>query len=321
MSIAISSAPLDTIASPAPHPATEVALCACCNAKKRSAKSDTCSKRCEWFHCHKCPQCGRDPRTDMPFCSTSCGFHSAHANWCRGCTIRQAVLGQQFCSDACASAGHNQVSVPQPRKKTDNASHTRLAETDPEYVSVMAMVGDSAKYVKGVIRVAPNSLRRRQYLNYRASVEKRMTQMQSFKYGHGGEGNELKRFSPLSLACTVQARDGNVMPCSNPQCTSCSALNFGMSLQRTNSLSHYCLNSFDIAADCSAPNETGLRAVAIVRAVVGCPEIIHAVEEIDQPWLRGYDSCILTDGNAANDATYLMCDDAVEPLYVVLIGL
>lgn len=320
MSTTVSSVPTPVVVAPLAAP-QEVIPCACCNTKKRSAKSDTCSKRCEWFLSHKCPQCGRDPRSDMAFCSTSCGFHSAHANWCRGCTIRQAVLGQQYCTDACASQDQNKVAVPQPRKKTDNASHMRLADTDAEYTSVVSMVGpEAAKQVQAVIKVAPNSLRRRQYLNYRTAVEQRMTQTRTQKYGHGGEGNEHKRFAPMTLNCNIQAnRDGSVVPCNSMDCTTCTSLAHGFSLQRMNTLSHYCVNSFDVAADCSLAHNN-LRAVAIVRAVIGCPELINGVEDIDQPWLRGYDSCILSDGTVSNDATYLMCDEAVEPLYIVLLG-
>jgi len=211
--------------------------------------------------------------------------------------------------------------VPQPRKKTDNASHMRLPETDPEYSSVLSMVGaEASKLVKAVIKVAPNSLRRRQYLNYRTAVEQRMTQTHAQKHCHGGEGNEHKRFSPMTLDCSIQTnRDGSVVPCTSIDCSTCIALNLGFSLQQMNTLSHYCVNSFDVAGDCSPPHNN-LKAVAVVRAVIGCPEFITKVEEIDQPWLRGYDSCILSDGNVSDDATYLMCDEAVEPLYIVLLG-
>lgn len=298
----------------------ENAMCACCQIKKRSSNSTSCSKRCEWFLSHRCAQCGRSQRPDMPFCSTVCASHSVHANWCPTCTVKQCTAGLQYCSDACAKAvDPNGVNIQRPRsKKADNASHMLLRADERERTTVANMFKGSN--VMGVVQVAANATRRRAYLNHRAAVETRMVQNRTPKYGYGGEGNEHKRFCPLTLACDMQSgRDGAVHPCNNAQCEACQMLHRGFSLQHTGLESHYCMSTADVAASWATPNYSGLKAVCVARCVTGNAQILSSPEEIAEPWAQGFDSCIVSDGDATFDGTYVFSDDAIEALYIVLL--
>lgn len=55
--------------------------------------------------------------------------------------------------------------------------------------------------VVAVIKITPDVARRKTYLAYRSQVERVMTTGKAVKYGHGGEGNEQRRFFPFRLEC------------------------------------------------------------------------------------------------------------------------
>eukprot|EP00744_Colponema_vietnamica_P000492 GILI01000897.1.p1 GENE.GILI01000897.1~~GILI01000897.1.p1 ORF type:complete len:316 (-),score=60.29 GILI01000897.1:786-1733(-) len=299
---------------------TEAVMCACCQTKKRSSNSTTCSKRCEWFATQRCAQCGRAQRQDMSFCSKACASHSVHANWCPTCTVRQCTAGSQHCSEACANAADpSAVVVQRPRsKKVDGATHCLLRAEDRERTTVANMF--KGVTVMGVVQIAPNPVHRRAYLNHRAAVETRMAQNRAPKYGFGGEGNEHKRFCSVDLACAMQSgSDGVVHPCSNPSCEACQLITNGFNLQRTGLQSHYCMATADVAASWSSPSPSGLRAVCVARAVTGCAQILRSPENISEPWAHGFDSCVVSDGDATFDGTYLFSDDSIEALYIVLL--
>lgn len=298
----------------------EIPMCVCCHAKKRSSNSTTCSKRCEWFASQRCAQCGRAQRSDMSFCSKVCASHSVHANWCPTCTVRQCAAGRQHCSDACAKvADTNAAVVQRPRsKKAESAVHMLLRGDERERTTVASMF--KSVHVMGVVQIAPNAYRRRAYLNHRAAAETRMAQTRSPKYGFGGEGNEHKRFCPVNLACAMQSgADGVVHPCSSLDCEACQLMTHGFSLQRSGLQSHYCMATADVAASWAAPSPSGLRAVCVARTVTGNAQIISDPEEITEPWTLGFDSCVVSDGDATFDGTYVFSDDAIEALYMVLL--
>lgn len=296
-------------------------MCGCCQIKKRSSNSLTCSKRCEWFSTGRCAQCGRNQRTDMPFCSKACAAHSIHANWCPTCTVKQCSAGRQYCSDACSRAARpSSLSVQRPRSKKSEASshHVLLRADDRERTTIANMFKESN--VAGVVQIAPNAARRRAYLNHRAAVETKMSALRTPKYGFGGEGNEHKRFCPVNLACTMNTSvDGVVQPCTSPDCEACQLIGGGFSMARTGLESHYCMASADVAASWASPSPCGLRAVCVARAVTGRAELLDSPEAIDKPWARGFDSCVVTDGDVTYDGTYLFSDDAIEALYIVLL--
>lgn len=300
----------------------EIPMCSCCGVKKQSKNSKTCSKRCEWFAASRCVQCGRGQRSGVAFCSKACASHSVHANWCPTCAVKQCAAGRQFCSEGCSRAADpSMAAIQRPRSKKVEAAHHTLLRTEAdekERANVAGMFKGVS--VAAVITIAPNAARRRAYLNHRAAVECRMSATRTPKYGFGGEGNEHKRFCPVRLECSLRVgADGAVHACANPQCEACGLMTNGFSLQRSGLQSHYCMATAEVAASWAEPNPAlGLRAVVVVRAVTGNAQIIESPDEIAEPWARGFDSCVVSDGDATYDGTYLFADDAIEPLYVVL---
>lgn len=316
-----SSEPLTPPCTPLPIQQEDV-LCVCCWSKKRCSNSTTCSKRCAWFSLCRCPQCGRERDQSHAFCCIACASHSAHANWCPTCAVRQSIVGRDHCSDSCAAAAPNAMNFRPRRNKAalKDQQHHIASQADKDFVAIASLFGRVAA-VSHIVKVAPHPERRRQYLNYRAFVEQRMSASRLPKVGHGGEGNELRRFVPLTVRCAMHSdADGFVTPCEDPVCEACSLLQYGFSMKWSGRLSHYCTSSVSSAHPWALPSAvSGLRAIAVARVVVGYPQVLSDSANIGTPWVEGYDSVVVTNGTPAQDGTYLFADVAMDLQSIVLV--
>ena len=352
--------------------AVESQVCGACSRKTKNPQG-TCSRRCAWAVEGRCPQCGRDgsvpSHPDGPpsqqFCSITCASQSAQANWCPSCAVRQILPGSTHCSRECAAAAPSNVPVkPRLRTMLHNSAlpHELLPHTDRQRQALVAAFQPKLAALGfvavDVVRVAPHTLRRKAYLSYRSQVEAELAAIARCdgcmaKYGHGGEGNELKRFVPLSAKCVLQAtatiapatafpssssqqqKSGGgrgaplasfVTPCEDPSCGVCATLRHGFVLAdygEEQLSSHYSTSDQAAAAVWCAPEASpcGLAAIAIARVVVGNPNLVASADEIGipDPAAREH-SVIVTNGVESEDGTYVFCDEAMDPQYIVLIA-
>lgn len=244
--------------------------------------------------------------------------------------MRQILVGSTHCSESCAQLLCTNVPI-RPRRKIllhdSNLVHEVMSATDRARISVtqplLPALAQHGFALVGVLNVAPHSARRRNYLTYRAAVESNMAALKSAKYGHGGEGNEQKKFLPLALKCGLgDAGNPYALPgslascCTDSSCEVCQLLNCGFSLNTSSKLSHYVTSSVSGAIQWSTPSHLGLMAIAVCRAVVGIPLVVGSSADVAA--IPGFHSCIASDGNTLNDGSYLFRDDAIEALHIVL---
>lgn len=318
----------------------------CAGCAKPCGSQVFCSKRCEWSATTRCPQCGRPRDPSHSFCSLLCASQAAQANWCCGCGVRQTTPGTAHCSSyACAQAASTHGATLLPRRKVvinnQRRVHSFLPTDDRVHHNLNNIVVGALNasepgvphQVIAVIKITPDTLRRKQFLNYRGAVEQQISAAarvaaaaggSTAKYGHGGEGNEQKRYFPVGVECDLANRGmlaaSGVALCGSPSCDACNVLANGFSLEHSMCASHYCTTSAQHALPWSRPSEvTGLRALVAARVVVGNPVILADSSMIALPQDPTATHCaIVSNGDAQQDGTYLFRDDAIDPQYLVL---
>lgn len=314
--------------------------CRCCDKHieaGRAINNDTCSKRCEWVAQCQCPQCGRrclleSPFNEQPYCSAGCASQSHQANWCPTCGVKQILVGSTHCSTACAGKSHCNFPI-RPRKKVaqhnNNLRHEVMKEKDRNALlqSLRSVFSDLGLVVVNVVQCTPHTIRRKNFLTYRASVEHEMSAGRLSKYGFGGEGNEQRRYMPLSVECSLGPA-GNPFAvagscaecCEDSRCTTCSSLRNGLQKDLLGTISHYCTTELELSILHAAANKSrgSLCAVGVCRAVIGMPSFVRDPSEI-VPGVDGTHCTIITNGEGSkNEATYLFRDDAIDLQYVIL---
>jgi len=220
-----------------------------------------------------------------------------------------------------------------PRRKIlqqmNNLVHQIVPVKDRTRVALTAALGpvlsEAGRTIVNIVKCAEHAMRKRQYLNYRANVEQQMTLARSAKYAHGGEGNEHKQYMPLILKCNLGS-GGNpfalpftpVECCYDDTCEVCNLLTQGLNLNAQCRASHYTTaNAGAAALWCRPQAQSGLMAVAVCRVVVGTPQVVHTTSDVAYP-SEGVHTCIVSDGNPANDGTYVFRDDAIDVQNIVL---
>lgn len=317
----------------------------CAGCAKPCGAQVFCSKRCEWSATTRCPQCGRPRDPAHSFCSLLCASQAAQANWCCSCGVRQTTPGTTHCSShSCAQAAAVHSGALLPRRKVvlnnQRRVHAYLPHEDRVHHNLNNIVVGAlnlcepgvAHHVAAVIKITPDTLRRKQFLNYRGAVEQQIsaaarvaaaTGGSTAKYGHGGEGNEQKRYFPVAVECDLAARGGSangVALCGSPSCEACNVLANGFSLEHSMCASHYCTTSAQCALPWARASEiTGLRAIVAARVVVGNPVVLADSTMIALPDDPTVTHCtIVSNGDPQQDGTYLFRDDAIDPQYLVL---
>uniref|UniRef100_A0A7S1PUS1 Uncharacterized protein n=1 Tax=Neobodo designis TaxID=312471 RepID=A0A7S1PUS1_NEODS len=163
--------------------------------------------------------------------------------------------------------------------------HTRLAVTDKLFGAVRQQVGaDVSKRLTAVIKAGGPAELRKHYTAYRCRVEQELNEVCGVgapKFGHGGEGNEHRRFVPLTLACAgpAAADDHVTQTCNSSACQVCLFLSGGLSAAFATSES---IPAYSTAAKAlTASSATGVAAVIICRVTVGNPAVCLATDESD----------------------------------------
>jgi len=217
-----------------------------------------CSKRCDWFARGCCPQCGRSKMPQYLFCSGQCAQESHHANWCAGCGVRQIAFGRAACNDSRCSSICSSADTRPSRAASPN---TLVAQSDKIFSTF-------AHHCQGlrlhcVVKLGGSPSLKKRYSTYRSRVEEDLNVTLgrgAAKYGHGGEGNEQRRFIAFSGLCL----DGS---CGLDACGTCGILRYGVNFVfRTREAR---LNSAISPALEGACTETV--ALLVCRAVVGHP--------------------------------------------------
>lgn len=315
--------------------------CACCATKAAIPGRSTCSKRCDWMCNTCCPQCGRGRLPNYTFCSGLCAGEARHANWCVYCGVRQLEYGHTTCqAPGCISQHqyHQNASPLPPMHHTRGhhggaqshrgssrhaAPHEVLSAGDKIRRTAEAHFTHSVDAIHACVKVGGPAAARKRYLAYRGHAEDDLAATVGRgapKYGHGGEGNEQRRFIPLQLTCPG-AVYGSTDACADPNCEACRILQHGMTLAALNRPTHFVTSTPAAAVSLCAPTwveGTAVAAVAVCRAVVGQPLVVADSSEVlpvapEAP----YHSLIVSDGDARNDSTFLYRDDAVDVQFIV----
>lgn len=237
---------------------------------------------------------------------------------------------------AVQAAAHNFFGVrqrqmrPISNKRASAIRHEVLPAEDKMFHTLAALFSSSLGSfgtVFQIVKITPDTIRRKVYLSYRSQVEQIMTQCRAVKYGHGGEGNEQRRYFPFSSECCLGLHDGNreIQCCQSATCDICTLLQQGFSLQRMHRGSHYSTTTVSVATPWCAPSPTGgVKALVVARAVVGVANLLHTDDEGNCPPIEvpvdmtAVHSTVVTDGRMENDGLYVFRDDAVDPLFIVL---
>lgn len=317
--------------------------CAGCGIQAVPAPGMTCSRRCGWSAGVCCPQCGRGRAAQhYTFCSGQCAAEARQANWCLGCGVRQLAHGLPSCgAEYCAAIVANIPAMRPPTmvqraqhnaRRGNNATHsshntaarasrlyTPHATVPLEDKTATALCNSFAPHVSsivGVVKVGGQTAARKSYLAYRTRVETELSEVCGHgapKYGHGGEGNEHRRYMPLNAECGSHPLSLQG-PCGSPTCDVCMLLQNGTDLNSMNRASHFSTSSVDAAVDCCG---TGVAAVLVSRVVVGNPMIVDTVDDVAEPH-SGFHSVVVCE-TERTDSAFVFSDDAVDPLFVVLV--
>jgi hypothetical protein len=333
------------------HAAT--GICGCCKKAvdaSHAMPNGTCSKRCEWVSCGCCPQCGRYSASStqyipgQPYCSIGCASQSHQANWCPTCGVRQMLMGSTHCSAQCAASSSSNFPIRQ-RKKIAQQNQYLRHEVMPEHERnsllqpLRSMLSCTGVSVSNVVKCTPHTVRRKNYLTYRAHVEQEMVAGgNTTKYGFGGEGNEQRRYLPLAIRCTLGAAGSPFTAagtaaecCDDPSCTACVVLRGGINKEKLNVASHYCTSDFQFSLmhAMQMPVVGSLRAVAVCRAVIGTPSFVRDPSQIVPGKDQSHSTIIVAPATTAGadsplsgnrqEGTYIFRDDAIEVLHVILV--
>jgi hypothetical protein len=342
-------------AAPAPPTA-----CLCCGVKSAVSNGTTCSKRCDWMCVQCCPQCGRGRMPNYTFCSGLCAGEARHANWCVYCGVRQLEYGHTTCQGANCIQQHQYMASQQQQQQQQQplsplrgapasyahhhhhnhhhgggggggarnnsrhaVPHEMLSPGDKVRRTAEAHVAQSVECVYAVVKVGGPAATRKRYLAYRGHAEDDLAAnvgRGAPKYGHGGEGNEQRRFVPLQLCCPGAAA-GSVDACADPSCEACCVLTNGMTLSALNRPTHFATSTAAAAVSLCTPawiDGTQIAAVAVCRAVVGQPALVADSADVSPTAPAApYHSLIVTDGDTRNDSTFLYRDDAVDVQFII----
>jgi len=309
----------------------QVSYCQSCFSRSVVAGTGYCSKRCSWHATSRCPQCGRNRDVNYTYCSQSCASHALQANWCPSCGLRQIVPGLPHCgTSTCVDIAGAAVAAlrrPMPmgrepsgyyRKEGLRTQQSWLAPDDKVRANVAAQIAPNVRSVIGVAKLCADNIRKKRYLGYRSCVEQSMFATKVPKYGHGGEGNEHRRFYPISFTCrhlVAQsfAKAEHVTCCDDKHCSACSIISYGFSKQLLGCNSHFSTSSPGPCLPyCSAfpmllgnnnghtsPFGANVAALVIARTVVGVPNIVTSLQgeptcsdvELMHSLDSGFDSC------------------------------
>ena len=310
-------------------------MCEACGMKPAVSSTSFCSRRCNWIVCGRCPQCGRPRDCNFAYCSPLCSQQAMQANWCPCCGTCQIALSGSCSNPGCAGSSFflcqpEVTGFHATKRSAQRMGHCLLAHGDtamlaPFNAAFAAGLGDR---IVNVIKLSSPSAHRKQYLSYRSAVENTMTRRDIPKYGHGGEGNEQRRYFPISLQCGLatrsKSRETVLRPCGCDSCEACTIMARGLNLQQMNRASHYCTTSVSAAIPWSTPNMEGFKAILVARAVIGQPELIIVQDSAGPPEITfpcdpdTLHSTIVTTTDPTYDGTYLFRDDAVDPQFLVV---
>jgi len=328
-------------------PTMSAAHCVSCGIQAVAAPGMTCSRRCGWAANVCCPQCGRQRAgPQYTFCCGQCAGEARQANWCLGCGVRQLAHGLPSCgADYCAAvvaslpalrpqmamsrgssyagpagrrhAGNpHQNPVASARASRLFTPHVAVPLNDKTASAICNTFAQHVNTIVGVVKVGGTTASRKAYLAHRTRVETDLSETCGHgapKYGHGGEGNEHRRYMPLRVECGTNALEFRGS-CGSPSCEVCSLLANGMDLRGLDRASHFSTSTVDSALDC-CPN--GFAAVLVSRVVVGNPLIVDSVEHVQQP-PAGFHSIVVCETERA-DSAFVFSDESVDPLYIVLV--
>ena len=93
----------------------------------------------------------------------------------------------------------------------------------------------------GAVKLGGPAAPRKRFLAYRARTEEELVASLGRgtpKWGHGGEGNEQRRYVPLRVACWGQAGIDGQSVCQDPTCDACRLMATGFKLQKNSASLH-----------------------------------------------------------------------------------
>lgn len=294
-------------------------VCIGCGLKTVVGATPFCSRRCAWSVDTCCPQCGRWRNPSFPYCSPQCSEQALQANWCPCCGTCQLTLAG-YCSNALCHGAQRGLASFQPAKKRKSAlRHELLSLNDPQAQPVLAIVSQIKSSLRvQVIKIDHQSSHRRLYLSYRSNIETAMTARGEEKFGHGGEGNEQRRFLPLRSQCDATTLSG----CDEPSCEACVMLKHGVNMQKMNRMFHLAFSSLQATLQwCSHNSASERHAILMARVVVGSPNLmVDATSEGSADQHRDFDSVIVNASDPTFSTTYLYHDEAIDPLFLLTLG-
>jgi hypothetical protein len=340
------------------------ASCAVCYVQSVEAHGAVCSRRCEWVAHGCCPQCGRHRSAGGQFCNPICAAEARQANWCVCCGVRQLSHGAATCGAPVCTATAQRVmarlpsvhSSHQPRRSVPHQhgsgphspaaltksaqpqrgggsrlrfeSHTPLTMNDKVVVALRQQLGqDVAKRLVAVIKVGGSVEERKRYTAYRCRVEAEMNESNGIgapKFGHGGEGNEQKRFIPLRSECGMSAFSaGEVRSCGSSACEVCTLLELGIRATCHSAAMPAFSAVLAAAEGASGPEGAEVVAVATCRVTIGNANVVEssAVDEasgsVPSPGPKQHATVITHD---THDVAYVaVSEPTVDPLFILFL--
>jgi len=270
-----------------------------------------CSRRCEWMSSCCCPQCGRGRHPHLTFCGPSCIQESRHANWCPHCGLRQLAHGGSNCGSAkCNAAAQGFPHRGVTQRSRTFTPHSVLAHDDKLTASVRSQLSEFI--IEGIMKIGGFADQKKRYAARRSAVEAELNQYNGIgapKFGHGGEGNEHRRFLLIRSECGFQCANGKNCGCRD--CDVCGVLDQGSeSLLRTKSLTTW--SSPRSAVDASPQTEKF--ALLICRVIVGNP----ILDSLQTTLANGFHS--FASREASHDMVTVADEDAIDPMFLIILS-
>lgn len=248
---------------------------------------------------------------------------------------RNNSLNSSGGSSAAAGSG----AAPRGRRRFE--PHVSLPHADKVAASVRQQLGaDLARRVVAIVKVGGPADARKAYTAYRCRVEAEMNELCGIgapKFGHGGEGNEHRRYTPLRTDCGERLISGTTETarvCSSINCQVCRLLDAGVPASFAESATVAAFSTAASAAHQASVSPSGksaLSALLVSRVTVGHPKVIEQDDAkglvAPPPEADGSSSSAAT---STTHSTVLQRDGfdevhvhtalpAVDPLYVVLL--
>jgi hypothetical protein len=255
---------------------------------------------------HGAPRVGMSPASAQParFSPQSKSSASLRASASRG--------------GAAPSAGHSSRRFE---------PHVPIPVSDKAAGSVRSVVGtDSAKRIAAIVKVGGPAEARKQYTAYRCRVESEMNQDRGIgapKFGHGGEGNEHRRFIPLRSECGLAVVADGVPTCGSPTCEVCTLLEGGIHAT-CHSAAVPAFSSVAKAAEGATDGpDASVLAVAVCRVTVGTARVLSGSDidtetgGVPAPAPHEHSTVVLHDGY---DVAYVpVTEHCVDPQFLVFL--